>query len=154
ASAWRKTPVTLFDKPCRKPRLYGRLQGRDIRRTRDIQAGRERARDANVIGASGLEGLDCHNDGGRPLHALSFHPLARTHADVMEAFRSHRRKKRREDIPCTGHQLPASGQACNERPPCSLSVCHLPMPYSCGSMLAMLVTIGLEIVKMWSSLSP
>src|SRR5262245_8140272 len=50
----------------------------------------------------------------------------------------------------TGYALHLCGQSCNERPPCSLNVCHLPMPHSGGPMLAMLVTIGLEIVKMWS----
>src|SRR5262252_8100466 len=88
---------------------------------------------------------DCQNYGGRPLHAVSFHPLARTHAAVMEACRSHRRKKD-EGIQFTGYALHESGQACNERPPCRLSVCHL--PHSCGPILAIPVTIGLEIVRM------
>jgi hypothetical protein len=119
------------------------------RSTRAIQAGRERARDSNLIGAAGLEGLNCQNYGGRPLHALSFHPLARPHAAVMAACRSHRRQKD-EGIQFTGYALHLCGQGCNKRPPCSLSVCHLPMPHSGGPMLAIPVIIGLEIVRIWS----
>src|SRR5262249_39392224 len=112
------------------------------------------ARDSNLIGAAGLEGLDCQNHGRGSLYALSFRSLARTHAAVMEACRSCWRRKRRAGIQGTGHTLHVCGQGCNERPPCSLRVYPLHIPHSCGLILTMPVTVGLEIVRMWSRSLP
>src|SRR5215831_6334886 len=52
------------------------------------------------------------------------HLVAGRAAMPHTAFRPHRRKKRREGIQFTGHTLHESGQGCNERLPCSFSVCH------------------------------
>ena len=63
--------------------------------------------------------------------SVSFHPLARTHAAVMEAFRSHRRKKD-EGIQFTGYELHLCGQGCNKaatRVRRVAAVCHCSLLY-------------------------
>ena len=78
----------------------------------------------------------------------SFHPLARTHAAVMEAFRSHRRKKD-EGIQFTGYALHLCGQGCNEGPPRGRSLSLLPTVHN-GLIITMLVAIRPNIVRIRS----
>jgi DNA invertase Pin-like site-specific DNA recombinase len=63
-------------------RAAGRRLGTTTGNTRQIQAGRKRKRDSNLVGTAGIEGLDCQNHGGGPLNALSFHPFTSTQAEV------------------------------------------------------------------------
>src|SRR5262245_61451780 len=89
----------------------------------------------------------CFQDGRRAPHGFQI-AAAQKKTRRHPVYWPHIARVHRSD------QLYASGPGCNARPPCRLRVCHLNIPHLGGPMLAMLVTIGLEIVTMWSRSLP